>query len=423
MDRPHVVIAFDANAATNAKVQVARRMLAKELTTRGAVVRIVDIPAEPDVNGPDDYIGAHGAEAFFALTEQVGAAVHPEGSVVVDDFYAYMPAHSYLFLPSREFWPASSVNARIFPIPNGTNDEGEETTISASAWLDRQSLVEQMTWAPGLPELIEGRLVVDGGWIDQPAATCLNLYRPPRITLGDADQAGTVGRPRAQDLPQRRRSHHRWLAHRVQRPQRKINHALVLGGMPGIGKDTLLRAGQVRRRARGTSTRFRPKHLLGRFNGFVKIGDPADQRGPRPRRRRSASLSTSSTKVYAAAPPDVLRVDEKNLREYCRVQLSAASLITTNHETDGFYLPADDRRHYRRLVGLEQGTVPERLLEQALRLVRDRRQRARRRLPRTPSISPVSTRRRRRRRQTRSGRSSTPTARPRTPNSPTCSTR
>ena len=32
----------------------------------------------------------------------------------------------------------------------------------------------------------------------------------------------------------------RWLAHRVQRPQEKINHALVLGGAQGIGKDTLL---------------------------------------------------------------------------------------------------------------------------------------------------------------------------------------
>ena len=31
-----------------------------------------------------------------------------------------------------------------------------------------------------------------------------------------------------------------WLAQRVQRPAVKINHALVLGGPQGIGKDTLL---------------------------------------------------------------------------------------------------------------------------------------------------------------------------------------
>ena len=62
-------IMFDANTAANEKVRAARRMLAKELTARGAVVRIVDVPAEPGVNGPDDYIGMHGAEAFFALVD------------------------------------------------------------------------------------------------------------------------------------------------------------------------------------------------------------------------------------------------------------------------------------------------------------------------------------------------------------------
>jgi hypothetical protein len=37
--------------------------------------------------------------------------------VSVDDFYAYMPAHCYIFAPSREMWPASSVNSRVPPIP------------------------------------------------------------------------------------------------------------------------------------------------------------------------------------------------------------------------------------------------------------------------------------------------------------------
>jgi hypothetical protein len=51
------------------------------------------------------------------------------------------------------------------------------------------------------------------------------------------------------------------------------------------------------------------------------------------------------TKIYTAAPPDVLRVDEKNLREHY-VFNCLGLLITTNHKRDGIYLPADDRRHY-----------------------------------------------------------------------------
>ena len=33
--------------------------------------------------------------------------------VALDDFYAYMPGHSYIFVPTRELWPASSVNSRL----------------------------------------------------------------------------------------------------------------------------------------------------------------------------------------------------------------------------------------------------------------------------------------------------------------------
>jgi hypothetical protein len=51
------------------------------------------------------------------------------------------------------------------------------------------------------------------------------------------------------------------------------------------------------------------------------------------------------TKIYTAAPPDVLRVDEKYLREHYVFNV-LGFIITTNHKTDGIYLPANDRRHY-----------------------------------------------------------------------------
>ena len=63
------IIVFDANVLTNEKVQAARRALAAELTKRGAKVRVVDLPAEAGINGPDDYIGRHSGEKFFALVD------------------------------------------------------------------------------------------------------------------------------------------------------------------------------------------------------------------------------------------------------------------------------------------------------------------------------------------------------------------
>src|SRR5262249_38108191 len=101
--------------------------------------------------------------------------------VRLDDFYAYMPMHAYIYAPTRELWPASSVNARLSPPEKG---------ISASAWLDQHRAVEQMTWAPGEPMLIPGRLVSNGGWIKRNGVTCFNLYRPPLPIDGNASNVG-----------------------------------------------------------------------------------------------------------------------------------------------------------------------------------------------------------------------------------------
>lgn len=100
--------------------------------------------------------------------------------------------------------------------------------------------------------------------------TSFNLYRSPRLKLGKATQAApwldhinaAYGTDDAAHIL-------RWLAHRVQRPAEKINHALVLGGAQGIGKDTLL---EPIKHAVGpwNFQDISPTHLLGRFNGFVK---------------------------------------------------------------------------------------------------------------------------------------------------------
>lgn len=63
--------------------------------------------------------------------------------------------HNYIFKPTREPWPAASVNARIPPTPTGRlDDNGKPIYISASLWLDQNRPVEQMTWAPGEPILV-----------------------------------------------------------------------------------------------------------------------------------------------------------------------------------------------------------------------------------------------------------------------------
>ena len=118
-----------------------------------------------------------------------GNGADAERGVSLDDFWAYMVQHAYIFAPTGDLWPGSSVNARIPPIQVGIDDDGKPVMVSAAAWLDRNKPVEQMTWAPGDPAIITGRLISHGGWIPRQKHTVFNQYRPPLITPGNALEA------------------------------------------------------------------------------------------------------------------------------------------------------------------------------------------------------------------------------------------
>jgi hypothetical protein len=279
------------------------------------------------------------------------AVPQSDDAVKMDDFRAYMPTHSYIFLPTREQWPASSVNARVPPVPlvdaNSqpvlVAETGKQKYQAANAWLDQNRAVEQMTWAPGFPDLIEGRLIADGGWIQRPGAVCLNLYIQPNGKPGDAAAAGPWVDHVHRVYGEYADHIIRWLAQRVQQPEVKINHALVLGGNPGVGKDTLL---EPVKDAVGpwNFKEASPDQLVGRFNGFLKsvilrVSEARDL-GEINRYQLYDRLKT-----YTASPPDVLRVDEKHLREHSVFNIVGV-VITTNYKAGGIFLPPDDRRHY-----------------------------------------------------------------------------
>jgi hypothetical protein len=271
--------------------------------------------------------------------------------VSYDDFVAYMPSHSYIFIPTREMWPASSVNSRLPKVLIG-----DKQIIMANKFLDTQRPVEQMTWAPGLPMLIENRLVADGGWIDKRGVTTFNLYRPPAVKCGNAARASMWVDLVRRVYPNDADNIIKWAAHCVQHPEIKINHALVLGGKQGIGKDSLL---EPIKHAVGpwNFSEVSPTQMLGRFNGFLKsvvirISEARDL-GDTDR-----FAFYEHTKPIIAAPPDVLRVDEKNLPEHA-IFNAVGVIITTNNKTNGIYLPADDRRHYVAWSDLERSAFDE----------------------------------------------------------------
>ena len=159
----------------------------------------------------------------------------------------------------------------------------------------------------------------------------------------------------------------------------KINHALVLGGAQGIGKDTLLEP--VKHAiGHGIFRRCSPQQLMGRFNEFLKsvilrVNEARDLgeinryqvlRSPEDVHRRAARTRCASTRRTCAST---------TFSTVCGV------IITTNYKTDGIYLPSDDRRHYVAWSELTKDDFDEAYWNTLWQLVRRRRSHACRGLP------------------------------------------
>jgi alkylated DNA repair dioxygenase AlkB len=250
-------------------------------------------------------------------------------------------------------WPNASVDDRINPKPaldaSGNplrNSKGKVMMMSASEWLAKHRSIEALTWDPGKPEFIHDCVVVDGGYIDKPGATTLNFYRPPpKIELGDAAQATRWVKHWHALYPNDAEHIIAWFACRVQRPGEKINHALVLGGAPKIGKDTLLE-GVAHTVGEWNFQTIKLNHLVSKNNGFLKtlIVRLSEARDLSEHGAVNLYRLNDHMKDMLAAPPNTLRINEKYINEY--YILNRFGLVTTTNYRDALCLPDDDRRHY-----------------------------------------------------------------------------
>ena len=254
--------------------------------------------------------------------------------ISLSDFASYLPDQKYIYLPTGKMWDPAGIN-RAFPSFDKNHKRSSE--------IDAANPIHDITWAPGHPQIIEDAFLDQGGWLPKAGARVYNHYRPPVAVGGDPRQVTRWLDLLEQVYPEYAEHIVMWFAHRVQRPAEKLNHAIVLGGTQGIGKDSLL---EPVRHAVGAQNfgDVSPTMLTERFNAFLKnvvlrvselrdLGDK-DRYG-----------FYEHTKTLIAAPPETVLVDEKNIRAY-RVPNLVGVVFTTNHRTDGLYLPDDDRRHY-----------------------------------------------------------------------------
>jgi Family of unknown function (DUF5906) len=275
-----------------------------------------------------------------------------DGAFQLDDFVALTAPREYRNLRTGGAWDTTMINHSFPPIvlldANGAPQKvnGKIVKITPSSWLNQNRRVDQQIWAPGEPQLVEGRIVRKSGWRKRDKARCLNVYEAPEIVPSDAAQATPWVEHVHKVYPDDASHIVKWLAFKVQNPGIKINHALVLGGSQGVGKDTLLEP-IIAAIGEQNFHNISPTHLTSAFNSFVMSVilqiDEARDLGENTKVNRFTFYD--HLKIYAAAPPKVLPCNEKHVRMTYVLNVLGL-VITTNYRFDGLYLPANDRRHY-----------------------------------------------------------------------------
>jgi hypothetical protein len=135
------------------------------------------------------------------------------------------------------------------------------------------------------------------------------------------------------------------LAHKVQFPGHKINHAVLLGGKPGSGKDTLLAPffWAIGGPAKLNCALVKNEDLTSQWGYGLEceVMEIAELRQSEARDRRALE---NHLKPVIAAPPEYLPVNRKGLHPY--MALNRVLVVAFSNERVSISLPSDDRRWF-----------------------------------------------------------------------------
>jgi hypothetical protein len=274
-------------------------------------------------------------------TALVGREAGPAEGAVSEpgEFYAYLPDHNFYFRPKGDFWPAASVDDLI-----GSVALANGTTIKATKYLARHHAVHDRTWWPGKPEIIDNYLFRDGGMVEAVGKRSLNMFRPPLPPMGNAHDVKPWLDHIAMLYPEHWGVLVRWMAFIAQNPGVKVNWAVVLGGGQRIGKDSIV-APLIRAVGEWNFKDVTPDLILkSDFNEYLqccvlRINEMKDTGNG------GMFQLYNRLKTVIAAPPGTHRINPKGEKPFIIPNLNA-TVMTTNYQTGGMYLPSDDGRHF-----------------------------------------------------------------------------
>ncbi len=135
------------------------------------------------------------------------------------------------------------------------------------------------------------------------------------------------------------------LAHKVQFPNHKINHAILMGGNHGSGKDTLFAPffWAIGGEAKANCSLVKNEDLNSQWGYALEceVMEIAELRQAEAKDRRALE---NTLKPIIAAPPELLMVNRKGLHPY--MALNRVFVIAFSNERVAISLPSEDRRWF-----------------------------------------------------------------------------
>jgi hypothetical protein len=253
-----------------------------------------------------------------------------------EDFYYDAETGNYIYTPLMSSWPAKSINTHL-PKNNG---------VKPARWIAENRAVHQKLWAPGLPQIVEGKHLLEGGeWLGKEGIRSINSYTPPRLKPGSPGRAGPWLDLVKRLYPSEMERNHliRTFAYKLQHPEVKINHMIILGGSKRIGKDSIL---EPLKRGVGYKNvgLADPNRIMGDFNKYAQsvllhISETRDLGEVK------KTTFAEKLKGLIAVPPYVTAINDKHKAVYY-VMNCCLVIATTNHRTDSLYVTEDDGRYF-----------------------------------------------------------------------------
>jgi len=226
----------------------------------------------------------------------------------------------------------------------GGDDPRPIAPAKTIANIDTGLVVECSTWWPGKSKFIRNYVINEKGAIPLDGATTFNTYRAPDLENMKSDVSPNKWIAHVKKLypdPIEHEHFFDFAAHAIQKPAEKPQHGILLAGVQGIGKDTLLRP--IRWGVGpGNAAAIDPDELFTGYNGYAKsVLLVIDEVKPHPNAGKASDFY-NKLKPLMANTGETIGVIVK----FANVVYipNVTRVVMTTNDPLKMYIPKEDRR-------------------------------------------------------------------------------